>query len=74
MKAILCPEGHGRYALEVYTDAGDWWVCLHHDATRTFFQDYEVWARKAVVSKEDDLAIREQIHKAYHTLYPHNNA
>jgi hypothetical protein len=72
VKAIICPEGSGRYALEIYTDSGDWVMCLHHDATRTFLQDFAAKVFAAgPFSKKDELEIREAIHKAYHTLYTH---
>ena len=69
MKAIICPEGSGRYALEIYTNNGDWIMCLHHNASKTFLQDYA--EKGGGWGKWNDLEIREEIHKAYHTLYPH---
>lgn len=71
MKSIIMHEGAGRYALEIYSNDGDWLLCLHHNASKTFLQDY---ADKAgATGKWDDKSIREQIHNAYNTLYPNSN-
>jgi hypothetical protein len=73
-KSILCPEGRGRYVLDVFDAAGLWVVSLTHHKGQTFLQDLESKAGKDKFAPEGSFAqmtyelVEQEVAKANRTI------
>lgn len=72
--SVLCPEGRGRYVLDVFDKTGLWIVSLTHHQGQTFLQDLESKAGKDKFAPEGSFArvtyelVEAEVAKANHTI------
>ena len=73
-QSVLCPEGRGRYVLDVFDPAGLWVVSLTHNEGQTFLQDLESKAGKDRFAPEGSFArvtydaVETEVAKANRTI------